>query len=122
MRKTSMKEKRNLNLCDFLGSLIFFVPFQIPQDSHILRFLRAREFHVEKAREMLCHSMAWRKLHCIDRLHSSYEVPPVIDKYYSGGWHFNDRGLCFFLTLSNGLLDGCLLDYNPNEYRFLLCY
>ncbi|KAI0220333.1 SEC14-like protein 1 [Lamellibrachia satsuma] len=64
---------------------------QSPKDSHILRFLRAREFSVEKAREMLCHSLAWRKLHDMDRLLTTYEPPAVINKYYSGGWHFHDK-------------------------------
>ena len=68
---------------------------QLPKDAHILRFLRAREFTVERAREMLCHSLAWRKLHDMDRLLTTYEPPPVIDKYYSGGWHFHDKGTCW---------------------------
>ncbi|XP_041363416.1 SEC14-like protein 5 [Gigantopelta aegis] len=64
---------------------------KIPKDSHILRFLRARDFNIEKSREMLVHSLAWRKLHNIDRLLSTYEPPPVIQKYYPGGWHYCDK-------------------------------
>ncbi|XP_067673687.1 SEC14-like protein 5 isoform X1 [Haliotis asinina] len=64
---------------------------KIPKDAHILRFLRARDFNVEKAREMLVHSLAWRKLHNIDRLLDTYEIPPVIKKYYPGGWHYCDK-------------------------------
>ena len=58
----------------------------------ILRFLRAREFHLEKAREMLCHSLAWRKRLGIDRLKECYVPSEVIDKYYTGGWHYQDKG------------------------------
>ncbi|XP_076458817.1 SEC14-like protein 1 isoform X2 [Babylonia areolata] len=64
---------------------------KIPKDPHILRFLRARDFHIEKAREMLVHSLAWRKLHNIDRLLETYTCPDIIEKYYPGGWHYFDR-------------------------------
>ena len=71
---------------------------QIPRDAHILRFLKARDFNLDKAREMLCHSLAWRKRYNIDRLATQYQPPAVIEKYYSGGWHYFDRGLCSFLA------------------------
>ncbi|KAL5018685.1 hypothetical protein ScPMuIL_004407 [Solemya velum] len=64
---------------------------KIPKDTHILRFLHARDFSVEKAREMLLHSLAWRKLHNIDKLLDTYEPSPVLHKYYCGGWHYNDK-------------------------------
>ncbi|CAG5123336.1 unnamed protein product, partial [Candidula unifasciata] len=64
---------------------------KIPKDAHILRFLRAREFNVEKAREMLVHSLAWRKLHNIDRILDGYKPPDVLEKYYPGGWHYCDK-------------------------------
>lgn len=73
---------------------------QIPRDSVILRFLKARDFNVEKGREMLCHSLAWRKLHGIDRLLSTYKPPPVIQNYYAGGWHYHDRGTFGNLPIS----------------------
>ncbi|KAL8558408.1 hypothetical protein ACOMHN_064755 [Nucella lapillus] len=64
---------------------------KIPNIPHLLRFLRARDFNMEKAREMLVHSLAWRKLHDIDRLLGGYTTPEVIDKYYPGGWHYHDK-------------------------------
>lgn len=67
---------------------------QIPKDAHILRFLRARDFNIEKAREMLVHSLAWRKLHNIDRLLETYKTPEIMETYYPGGWHYFDRGQC----------------------------
>ena len=63
-----------------------------------MRFLRARDFNIEKAREMLCHSLAWRKLHSIDRLLSTYSPPVAVQNFYPGGWHYHDKGL---LTFSN---------------------
>lgn len=64
---------------------------KIPKDAHILRFLRARDFSIDKAREMLIHSLAWRKLHNIDRLLETYKTPEIIEQYYPGGWHYFDR-------------------------------
>ncbi|KAI8794138.1 SEC14-like protein 1 isoform X1 [Biomphalaria glabrata] len=64
---------------------------KIPKDAHILRFLRAREFNVEKAREMLVHSLAWRKLHNIDKILEGYKLPEVLERYYPGGWHYCDK-------------------------------
>ncbi|CAB1344155.1 unnamed protein product [Coregonus sp. 'balchen'] len=49
---------------------------KIPKDEHILRFLRARDFHLERAREMLGQSLSWRKQH---------------REYYAGCWHYQDR-------------------------------
>ena len=74
------------------NSCVANVP-QIPKDHHILRFLKAREFNIEKAREMLCHSLAWRKLHGVDRLLNTYQAPAAIQRYYPGGWHYHDKGL-----------------------------
>ncbi|KAK3760718.1 hypothetical protein RRG08_010689 [Elysia crispata] len=64
---------------------------KIPKDAHILRFLKAREFNLEKAREMLVHSLAWRKLHNIDRILEGHQPPEVLEKYYPGGWHYCDK-------------------------------
>lgn len=41
---------------------------------------------------MLVHSLAWRKLHNLDRLLETYRSPEIMEKYYPGGWHFFDRG------------------------------
>jgi len=74
--------------------------FQIPKDAHILRFLRARDFNFEKAREMLAHSLAWRKLHNIDHLLQTYTPPEVMKKYYTGGWHYSDKGVVYCIYVA----------------------
>lgn len=63
----------------------------IPGDATLLRFLRATEFSVEKAREMLTQSLHWRKKHQIDKLLEEYEVPQVVKDYFPGGWHHFDK-------------------------------
>ncbi|XP_025086727.1 SEC14-like protein 1 isoform X4 [Pomacea canaliculata] len=78
---------------------------KIPKDAHILRFLRARDFSIEKAREMLVHSLAWRKLHNLDRLLETYRSPEIMEKYYPGGWHFFDREGRPLYILRLGMMD-----------------
>ncbi|CAF3476664.1 unnamed protein product [Rotaria socialis] len=64
---------------------------KLPNDSHLLRFLRARRFDIEKTKESVCHSLAWRKKNCIDRLLVDYESPEVIQRFFPGAWGGNDR-------------------------------
>ena len=52
-----------------------FVQGKVPSDPILLRFLRARDFNVEKAREMLSQSLIWRKKHGVDKILSEYELP-----------------------------------------------
>ncbi|XP_072882113.1 SEC14-like protein 1 isoform X2 [Hemitrygon akajei] len=64
---------------------------KIPKDEHILRFLRARDFNIDKARELLCQSLTWRKQHKVDYLLETWTPPQVLPDYYTGGWHHHDR-------------------------------
>ncbi|XP_068003377.1 SEC14-like protein 5 isoform X1 [Melanerpes formicivorus] len=64
---------------------------KLPKDEHILRFLRARDFNLEKAREMLCQSLAWRKQYQVDSILQSWRPPALLEEYYTGGWHHQDR-------------------------------
>ncbi|MBN3305147.1 S14L1 protein, partial [Amia calva] len=64
---------------------------KIPRDEHILRFLRARDFNMDKAREMLCQSLTWRKQYQVDYILETWRPPAFLDEYYAGGWHFHDR-------------------------------
>lgn len=65
---------------------------QVPNDATLLRFLRARDFNVEKAREMLSQSLIWRKKHAVDRILSEYVTPQVVKDYFPGCWHHSDKG------------------------------
>ncbi|KAK6301075.1 hypothetical protein J4Q44_G00291730 [Coregonus suidteri] len=64
---------------------------KIPKDEHILRFLRARDFHLERAREMLGQSLSWRKQHRVDYILQWWSPPSVLEEYYAGCWHYQDR-------------------------------
>ncbi|XP_051877171.1 SEC14-like protein 5 [Pristis pectinata] len=64
---------------------------KIPKDQHILRFLRARDFNLERAREILCQSLTWRKQYQVDHILEMWRPPPVLLEYYTGGWHYHDR-------------------------------
>jgi hypothetical protein len=56
-------DSNNLKLKVFL-----FQQGKVPSDPILLRFLRARDFNVEKAREMLSQSLIWRKKHGVDKV------------------------------------------------------
>ncbi|XP_066560406.1 SEC14-like protein 1 isoform X1 [Amia ocellicauda] len=64
---------------------------KIPKDEHILRFLRARDFNIDKAREILCQSLTWRKQHQVDYLLETWTSPQVLQDFYTGGWHHHDK-------------------------------
>ncbi|XP_037360479.1 SEC14-like protein 5 [Talpa occidentalis] len=63
---------------------------KIPKDEHILRFLRARDFHLDKAREMLRQSLLWRRQHQVDVLLQTWRPPALLEEFYAGGWHYQD--------------------------------
>ncbi|KAB7498783.1 SEC14-like protein 5, partial [Armadillidium nasatum] len=64
---------------------------KVPSDTTLLRFLRARDFNLEKAREMLSQSLIWRKKNQVDKIMAEYQVPKVIKEYFPGGWHYHDK-------------------------------
>uniref|UniRef100_A0A2K6R6V5 CRAL-TRIO domain-containing protein n=1 Tax=Rhinopithecus roxellana TaxID=61622 RepID=A0A2K6R6V5_RHIRO len=68
---------------------------KIPKDEHILQFLRARDFNIDKAREIICQSLTWRKQHQVDY---------ILD-YYTGGWHHYNKGGRPLCVLRLGQMD-----------------
>ncbi|CAG9561602.1 unnamed protein product [Danaus chrysippus] len=85
---TPTQEARLLQLRKWIAEL---QKGKVPSDTTLLRFLRARDFSVEKAREMLSQSLLWRKKHQVDRLLSEYQTPEVVRQYFPGGWHHHDK-------------------------------
>lgn len=51
-----------------------------------MRFLRARDFNIEKATTMLIESLKWRKEHDVDNLLKTYKEPQVVNQYFPGEW------------------------------------
>ncbi|ETE57981.1 SEC14-like protein 5, partial [Ophiophagus hannah] len=64
---------------------------KVPKDEYILRFLRARDFNIDKAREMLCQSLAWRKQYQVDYILQTWRPPSLLEEFYAGGWHYQDK-------------------------------
>ncbi|XP_041978967.1 protein real-time isoform X2 [Aricia agestis] len=85
---TPLQESRLLHFRKWIADL---QKGKVPSDATLLRFLRARDFNVEKAREMLSASLLWRKRHQVDRLLADYRPPEVVTRYFPGGWHHSDR-------------------------------
>ncbi|XP_041134387.1 SEC14-like protein 5 isoform X4 [Polyodon spathula] len=99
-------------------------PEKIPKDEHILRFLRARDFSVDKAREMLCQSLTWRKQYQVDYILEMWRPPSFLEEHYGGGWHFHDRDGRPLYILRLGQMDTkgswtCLVDLEGLNMRHL---
>jgi len=75
----------------------------MPSDATLLRFLRAGDFNIEKAREQLSCSLNWRKKYQVDKILSEYEMSDVVREYWHGGWHLHDKGMplgcCGFIDI-----------------------
>lgn len=85
---TPMQESRLIQLRKWVAHL---QKGKIPSDTMLLRFLKARDFNVEKARGLLSESLTWRKKHAVDRVIAEYQIPPVVSQYFPGGWHHHDK-------------------------------
>lgn len=84
-------------------------PPKVPSDACLLRFLRARDFNIEKAREMLSHSLIWRKKNQIDKIMNEYQINQVVKDYFPGGWHHQDKGEDIFLFCLFFMIVICIL-------------
>ncbi|XP_053598796.1 protein real-time isoform X1 [Microplitis demolitor] len=93
----------------------------VPNDATLLRFLRAREFMVDKAKEMLTQSLHWRKKFQIDKLLDEYEAPRVVKDYFPGGWHHCDKDGRPLYILRLGQMDvkGLLKSIGEDELLLL---
>lgn len=64
---------------------------QVPSYPTLLRFLRARDFSVDKAAAQLQDTLRWRNANGIDGLLGGYQQSPVLQAHFPGGWHRADR-------------------------------
>lgn len=64
---------------------------KLPPYTTLLRFLRACDFNVDKAFQMLKDSLKWRQDNNIDQMLVEYKKPPVLNTYFPGAWHHTDK-------------------------------
>ncbi|XP_013101535.1 protein real-time [Stomoxys calcitrans] len=86
---TPMQESKLLELRKLLDSLEDLD--KMPDYQTILRFLRARDWHVNQALNSLKESLLWRKQERIDDLLNEYQMPTVVNDHFPGGWHHHDK-------------------------------
>ncbi|CAN7985274.1 unnamed protein product [Ixodes hexagonus] len=60
-------------------------------DSLLLRWLRARDFDVNKSEKLLRDNFIWRKQNKVDSMIETYENPEVLRLYFPGGQCNHDR-------------------------------
>uniref|UniRef100_A0A914Z345 SEC14-like protein 1 n=1 Tax=Panagrolaimus superbus TaxID=310955 RepID=A0A914Z345_9BILA len=97
-------------LCELKYGLQTAHKGKLPNDAHLLRFLRARDFDVSKARDMVINSLLWRKQHNVDKLIHDFQQPPVLLQFFPGAWHHHDKlgRPLFVLRLGNLDVKGLL--------------
>lgn len=90
---------------------------KVPDYQTLLRFLRARDFSIEKAASMLQESLQWREEHRIDDILGEYKTPVVVEKYFPGGWHHHDKDgrPLYILRLGNMDVKGLLKSVGEDE-------
>ncbi|XP_075542135.1 SEC14-like protein 2 [Dermacentor variabilis] len=85
-------------------------------DRYLLRWLRARDFNLNKAEQMLRAHVEWRKQFGTDDVRKWPESPEVLRKYYPGGFvgHDHEGRPVSIITLGScdlkGLLNSASLD------------
>ncbi|ETN68996.1 hypothetical protein RB195_025957 [Necator americanus] len=103
-------------LCELKYGLQAHHKGKLPNDAHLLRFLRARDFDVAKAKDMVHNSIIWRKQHSVDRILQEWSPPAVMTQFFPGCWHHCDKEgrPLYLLRLGNldmkGLLRSCGLE------------
>ena len=85
---TTLEESR---LCELKYGLQSAHKGKLPNDAHLLRFLRARDFDVSKARDMIVSSLLWRKQHNVDKILQEFQPPPILLQFFPGAWHHSDK-------------------------------
>lgn len=86
-------------------------------DRYLLRWLRARDFNVNKAERMLREHLQWRQEFGADTLLHGPEAPEVLRKYYPGGMTGHDRDGCpvWLIPFGNCDLKGMLMSTTKEE-------
>ncbi|PAV60217.1 hypothetical protein WR25_21468 isoform B [Diploscapter pachys] len=113
-------------LCELKYGLQAHHKGKLPNDAHLLRFLRARDFDVAKAKEMVLSSLLWRKQHNVDKILEDWTPPSIMTQFFPGCWHQSDKEgrPLFILRLGNldikGILRSCGLE-NVVKFTLSIC-
>ncbi|CAJ0947130.1 unnamed protein product, partial [Mesorhabditis belari] len=92
-------------LCELKYGLQASHKGKLPNDAHLLRFLRARDFDVLKAKEMVLNSLLWRKQHGVDKILQDWQRPAIMQQFFAGAWHHQDKKGRPLFVLRLGALD-----------------
>jgi hypothetical protein len=98
---------------------------KIPDYQTLLRFLRARDFSIEKSTAMLIESIKWRKEHDVDNLLKTYREPHVVVKYFPGEWSFmtdNEQRPLYVIKLGTMDVKGLLKSIGEDGLLKLTLY
>ena len=85
-----LQESKLLELREICKEQQQAVGSKVPSYQTLLRFLRARDFSVEKSSLMLQESLKWREETGADQILPDYKMPAVLVKHFPGGWHHSD--------------------------------
>ncbi|CAH8498684.1 unnamed protein product [Heterobilharzia americana] len=58
---------------------------------YLIRWLRARNWDIDEAENMLCTHIKWREIHEVHTIIDRYTVPEMIQKYFPGGFCGEDK-------------------------------
>ncbi|OAF65263.1 hypothetical protein A3Q56_07026 [Intoshia linei] len=112
------------SLVQFIDMVKHSHPGKCPKETNLLRFLKANSYNVDKSFEVLTKSLIWRKLHGIDQMLLTYKVNPILEKFFSGCWHFNDKEgrPIYILRLGNLDLKGIVKSVGLDEITKYFIY
>jgi len=94
------------------------LPFDDIEGTHLLKWLSARSFDEDQAEKMLRKSLEWRKMNKMDTILDEWEIPEVLDKYYSMGVCGKDKYACpvWISAYGNTDLKGLMMSVTRKQY------
>ncbi|KAG0421186.1 hypothetical protein HPB47_002909, partial [Ixodes persulcatus] len=118
-----LNEKQQLAL-DELKDRLVDVRSEEHTDSFLLRWLRARDFDVAKAENLLREDIKWRAEKDIRSFTKTYKSSEVVRRYFPGGLFRHDRGgrPVWILPFGNGDFRGMLQCVPPQQFADEVVY